>query len=129
MQKIGSFGDPRLYALALVAEHLSKSQQPLVPAHMFVAGGGGSGGDGTSAAAGGQGLLGTLIGLMVAEKSGFNFAATGNGQTGALKELSDKMAEQAMVALKEAAAAAVANPVTSTNGGPSRANIDRPART
>src|SRR5436309_11124157 len=69
MQKIGSFGDPRLYALALVAEHLSKSAQPLVPQHMFVAGGGGSAnGDGQSLGSG-QSLLGTLIGLLVAEKS------------------------------------------------------------
>src|SRR5205814_10045959 len=68
MQKIGSFGDPRLYALALVAEHLSKSQQPLVPQHMFVSGGGtGSGGD-SNAAPTGQGLLGTLISLLGAAK-------------------------------------------------------------
>ena len=78
LRKIGSFGDPRLYALALVAEHLSKSQQPLVPQQMFVAGGGGGGtdngseGGGGSGMAGAQGLLGTLISLLVAEKSGFH---------------------------------------------------------
>ena len=31
LQKIGSFGDPRLFALTQAAEHLSHSQQPLVP--------------------------------------------------------------------------------------------------
>ena len=31
LRKIGSFGDPRLYALSPVAEHLAQSTQPLVP--------------------------------------------------------------------------------------------------
>ena len=39
-QKIASYGDPRLYALSLVAQHLSQSQQPLVPERLFVTGGG-----------------------------------------------------------------------------------------
>ena len=39
LQKIGSFGDPRLYALTQAAEHLSHSQQPLVPERVFMAGG------------------------------------------------------------------------------------------
>jgi len=43
LRKIGSFGDPRLYALTLAAEHLSKSEQPLVPERMFVAGTNGKG--------------------------------------------------------------------------------------
>ena len=38
MRKIASFGDPRLYALALVAGHLSHSAQPLVPSRVFVSG-------------------------------------------------------------------------------------------
>src|SRR5205085_1345688 len=39
LRKIGSFGDPRLYALSVVAEHLSKSSQPLVPERVFMTGG------------------------------------------------------------------------------------------
>ena len=93
MQKVGSYGDPRLYALAMVAEHLSKSQQPLVPQHMFVAGG-----DGNGASSSGQGLLGTLISLMVAEKSGFKF--DGNGQSTAMKELADKLSREALAAMQ-----------------------------
>src|SRR6185312_5255301 len=31
LRKIQSFGDPRLYALTLAAEHLAHSSQPLVP--------------------------------------------------------------------------------------------------
>src|SRR4029079_14751685 len=41
-RKIASFADPRLYALSVVAEHLSHSTQPLVPAQVFMSGGGGS---------------------------------------------------------------------------------------
>jgi uncharacterized membrane protein YqiK len=95
MQKIGSFGDPRLYALAVVAEHLSKSAQPLVPAHMFVAGGGA---DGAASPGTGQGLLGTLISLLVAEKSGFKFE--GNGQSAEMKNLADSLTKQAMAAMQ-----------------------------
>ncbi len=94
MQKIQSYGDPRLYALALVAEHLAKSNQPLVPEHMFVSGGG----DTAGSAGPGQGLFGTLIGLLVAEKSGFKFE--GNGQTAAMKDLSEKMTKQVLDAMQ-----------------------------
>jgi uncharacterized membrane protein YqiK len=94
MQKIASYGDPRLYALALVAEQLSHSQQPLVPQHMFVAGGGGA--EGSSGA--GQNLFGTLIGLLVAEKTGFKF--DGNGQSAAIKEMAEKLTKQAMDAMQ-----------------------------
>ena len=69
MRKIASFGDPRLYALAVVAEHLSKSVQPLVPERVFTTGGGNASG-GESA-----GLLNTLLGMLVAEKSGFKLTA------------------------------------------------------
>jgi uncharacterized membrane protein YqiK len=96
MQKVASYGDPRLYALALVAEHLSHSQQPLVPQHMFVAGGNTTDG----AAAGGQNLLGTLLSLLVAEKSGFKIDP--NGQTAAMKELAEKLTRQAMEAMQSA---------------------------
>jgi hypothetical protein len=65
--KIGSFGDSRLYALAGVVEQLSHSSQPLVPERVFLAGGGSENGQATTS----QGLLGTLISLLVAEKSGF----------------------------------------------------------
>src|SRR5689334_8958347 len=39
-RKITSFSDPRLYALSVVAEHLSQSTQPLVPQQVFMSGGG-----------------------------------------------------------------------------------------
>ena len=74
LRKIGSFGDPRLYALLSAAEKLSNSSQPLVPERRVHGRGqrrkrprGGAG----------QGLLGTLISLLVAEKSGFQPAGNG----------------------------------------------------
>ena len=95
MQKVASYGDPRLYALAMVAEHLSHSRQPLVPQHMFVAGGAP---DGTNPSASGQGMLGTLINLLVAEKTGFKFE--GNGQSAAMKQLAERLTQQAMDAMQ-----------------------------
>jgi uncharacterized membrane protein YqiK len=99
LRKIQSFGDPRLYALALVAEHLSHSQQPLVPERVFVAGGAGTNGDGHGAAAG-QGMLGLLINLLVAEKSGFQPADA--GQLGSLQEFADRMTREALESLQQA---------------------------
>jgi hypothetical protein len=66
-QKIASFADPKLYALSIVAQHLSRSQQPLVPERLFVTGTHGEDG----IAASGAGLLGTLIALLTAEKAEF----------------------------------------------------------
>ncbi|HET6325007.1 MAG TPA: SPFH domain-containing protein [Planctomycetaceae bacterium] len=59
LKKVASFGDPRLYALSLVSEFLSKSQQPIVPRQVFM-----SGGDQDS------GLVGTLLRIVTAEKIG-----------------------------------------------------------
>jgi uncharacterized membrane protein YqiK len=101
LQKIGSFGDPRLYALTLAAEHLSRSQQPLVPERMFIAGGGEQSTNGAGGA--GQGLLGTLISLLVAEKSGFQ-VTDGNGHgMGSLQEFADRMTKDAMESMQQAA--------------------------
>jgi uncharacterized membrane protein YqiK len=90
LRKIGSYGDPRLYALALVAEHLSHSTQPLVPERVFTAGGNGEG----HPAGGAQGMLGLLLNLLVAEKSGFQLSESGD--LASLKEMADRMAREAM---------------------------------
>jgi uncharacterized membrane protein YqiK len=94
LRKIASFGDPRLYALSGAAEHLAHSSQPLVPERLFVAGG-----DGTPQNGSAPGLLGTLISLLVAEKSGFQL--TENGDIVALKEYADRMANQVMNAIQD----------------------------
>jgi uncharacterized membrane protein YqiK len=95
LRKIGSFGDPRLYALAQVAESLSKSSQPLVPERMFVAGGNGEAGkDGVN-----QGMLGLLINLLVAEKSGFQLADQEGIAT--LREYADRMTKETLTGMQE----------------------------
>ena len=72
LRKIGSFSDPRLYALALVAEHLAQSSQPLVPERVFMAGG--QRRERPQRRRRTAGMLGMLINLLVAEKSGFALA-------------------------------------------------------
>jgi uncharacterized membrane protein YqiK len=98
MKKIASFGDPRLYALSLVAEHLSKSTQPLVPERVFVSGGAGSGANGEPASAGG--LVAQLLNLLVAEKSGF--AAVDATDSNGLKDFADRMSKSAMESIEQA---------------------------
>jgi uncharacterized membrane protein YqiK len=90
MRKIASYGDPRLYALARVAEHLSKSSQPLVPERVFMSPG--VAGTGDSGSPMSHGMLGTLINLLVAEKSGFATADTAD--TVAVREFADRMSKQ-----------------------------------
>ena len=92
LRKIGSFGDPRLYALQLVAEHLAHSSQPLVPERVFTAGATGENGQ---AGAPSQGLLGLLINLLVAEKSGFKLDQD-NPDVKILRDFADQMSKEAM---------------------------------
>ena len=118
LRKIQSFSDPRLYALAQVVEQLAQSTQPLVPERVFLAGGTGSGspGEGGNSALGaGQGILGLLLNLLVAEKSGFSVSET--GESSALRELADRMATQALESMQGAAASAPGSlPMPDENG-------------
>jgi uncharacterized membrane protein YqiK len=98
LKKISSFGDPRLYALALAAEHLAHSTQPLVPDRLFIAG---SDGASTPAGSTGQGLFGMLVNLLVAEKSGFQPAESGG--VASLTEFADRMSREAMKSIERAA--------------------------
>jgi uncharacterized membrane protein YqiK len=104
LRKISSYGDPRLYALSLVSEDLAHSSQPLVPEKLFVSAGGDGANGHTSLV--GQGLLGTLIQLLVAEKSGFQ-PADGDGNA-ELKELANRLTQEAMSNMALAAPEAVA---------------------
>ena len=97
LRKIESFSDPRLYALSLVAEQLSQSKQPLVPERVFVAGGGSGVGDSSASAS--QGMLGMLINLLVAEKSGFHLTETSQ-QGDSLRELADRLTKEATASLE-----------------------------
>ncbi|MHC5538238.1 SPFH domain-containing protein [Singulisphaera rosea] len=94
LRKIESYSDPRLFALAMVAEQLAQSRQPLVPERVFVAGASASGDGQNPSASAGQGIVGLLLSLLVAEKSGF--APSENGSSAALQEFSDRMIREAM---------------------------------
>jgi uncharacterized membrane protein YqiK len=105
LRKIQSFSDPRLYALSIVAQGLSKCNQPLVPERVFISGGaGGSGGpsDGTTnvGALAGNGVFGLLLNMLVAEKSGFQLVDQPGGAD--LRDFTETVAKQAMEAIKKA---------------------------
>jgi uncharacterized membrane protein YqiK len=93
LRRIASYGDPRLYALAQVSEQLSHSTQPLVPERVFLAGENGHNGD-TPAASPMGGLVGLLVSLLVAEKSGFQVGLD-NPELGNLRTYAEKVAADA----------------------------------
>jgi len=92
MKKVAAYGDPRLYAAALLAERLSASAQPLVPQRMFISGANGDSG----ALAGGP--LGLLLNLLVSEKLGIGSLAD-SPESEELKAECDKLTRDAMAAL------------------------------
>lgn len=90
LRKIRSLGDPRLYALQEVAQRLAHSQQPLVPERLFV-----SSGESPDAGANGSGWLGTLLQLLVAEKSGFQPNQNeGTSDNDGLQQLAEQMSRK-----------------------------------
>jgi uncharacterized membrane protein YqiK len=91
-RKVDSYGDSRLYALAQLAAHLAKSTQPLVPEQVFINGGTATDGQASS------GVVGTLLGLLLAEKTGFRLSDDRN--CGELKQLADRFTEQALATLE-----------------------------
>jgi uncharacterized membrane protein YqiK len=95
LRKVASYGDPRLYALSIVAEHLSNSKQPLVPERLFLTGAG----DGKEQQAG-QGMLGTLLGLLVADKSAF--ANVDSEELKELKAFGDRLTQQTLETMQAA---------------------------
>lgn len=84
LQKIRAYGDPRLFALNLVAEQFAKSAQPLVPERLFISGNGANGehanGNGKHAPSGiDGGVLGPLLGMLLAEKAGVDLGSKTKG--------------------------------------------------
>jgi uncharacterized membrane protein YqiK len=99
LKKAQSLGDPRLYALTQVVAQLVESKQPLVPERVFMAGGNGSSmgsspGSPTPADST-QGLMGLLLGLLVAEKSGFQPDGPTHADPAAIKSTTDQLAVSA----------------------------------
>jgi uncharacterized membrane protein YqiK len=114
MRKIASFGDPRLYAVGQVTEQLTHSSQPLVPERVFTAGGTG---DSSAVAGSAGGMLGLLLNLLVAERSGFQPVDV--AEMAGIKDLGDRLTREAMESLRQAAtAAAVERKDGATNGPP-----------
>jgi uncharacterized membrane protein YqiK len=104
MRKIASFGDPRLYALSIVTEQLTDSKQPLVPERVFLSGGAGETNGSTSM----SGLIGMLLNLLVAEKSGFQ--PVDAGEIGGLNEISERLTRDALESLRQASLATANGP-------------------
>jgi len=112
MQKIASYGDPRLFALAHIGSDLAKSTQPLVPERVFVAGAVGLDGNGTLAgsasdgngnghAAHGSGstiattgLVGLLLQSLLAERT--CFANGDSPELASLKELTSRLTRETL---------------------------------
>jgi uncharacterized membrane protein YqiK len=100
MRKIASFGDPRLYALSIITEQLTHSSQPLVPERVFMAA---ASSDGSGSAASVSGMIGMLLNLLVAEKSGFQ--PVDAGEVSSLKEISERLTRDALESLRQASLA------------------------
>jgi len=106
MQKVSSYGDPRLFALTHVGTALSKSTQPLVPDRVFLSGGDttrsvseGNGdssanGHGSAATIATTGLVGMLLQTLLAERT--SFANGDNAELASLKELTGRLTRETL---------------------------------
>lgn len=108
LKKVSSYGDPRLFALSCMSEHLSTATQPLVPERVFMAPGGGADGAGQMAS---TGLVGVLLNLLIAEKSGFQLVDGPEQQQ--LRDMADKLSSEALNTLQEAGTSPTPEAVTS----------------
>ena len=75
LQKIRAYGDPRLFALNLVAERFAGSAQPIVPERLLVMGGAG----GEKLDLGSSNVFSQFLTLLLAEKSGLGMTDGGKG--------------------------------------------------
>jgi uncharacterized membrane protein YqiK len=70
LNKIRAYGDPRLFALSLVADAFAKSAQPIVPERLFVMGDSAGDGAGGSSALASSNVFNQLAALLLAERAG-----------------------------------------------------------
>ncbi|MGH7171101.1 MAG: SPFH domain-containing protein [Gemmataceae bacterium] len=105
MRKIASFGDPRLYAMSIITEQLTHSSQPLVPERVFMAA---ASSDGSGSAASVSGMIGMLLNLLVAEKSGFQ--PVDASEVSGLKDISERLTRDALESLRQASLAPTNGP-------------------
>jgi hypothetical protein len=73
LQKIRAYGDPRLFALNLAAQHFAGSAQPIVPERLLVMGGN------EKMDIGSSNVFSQFLTLLLAEKSGLGIADGGKG--------------------------------------------------
>jgi uncharacterized membrane protein YqiK len=110
LRKAAAFGDPRLYALSVVADKLAHSTQPLVPERVFLSGG--LGGEGTRSGALSEGsngngnghadpniaatsgLVGLFLQTLLAERT--CFASGENAEMASLKELTNRLTRETL---------------------------------
>ena len=76
LQKIRAYGDPRLFALSLVADQFAKSAQPIVPERLLVMG---TGKDGDKVDLSSSNVFGQLLTLLLAEKAGLSMGEKAPG--------------------------------------------------
>jgi uncharacterized membrane protein YqiK len=112
MQKVASYGDPRLFALSHIGSELAHSTQPLVPERVFLAGG--LGGDGVSSRNVGDGangnghvdlgggatagLVGLLLQSLLAERT--CFANGDSPEMASLKELTNRLTRETLANMR-----------------------------
>jgi uncharacterized membrane protein YqiK len=120
MQKVSSYGDPRLFALTHVGSSLSKSTQALVPERVFVSGGdtnGTSTGNGEARGSGATlattGVVGMLLQTLLAERT--SFANGDSPDLAALKELTSRLTRETLVNMPSAPPAAAVKEFTTVN--------------
>jgi uncharacterized membrane protein YqiK len=109
MQKVASYGDPRLFALSHIGSELARSTQPLVPERVFLSGGlggeavrAGSGSEGQSSNGNGHadplaatsGLVGLFLQTLVAERT--SFANGESAEMASLKELTNRLTRETL---------------------------------
>jgi hypothetical protein len=78
-----------LFALNEVADRLAHSRQPLVPQRLFI-----NGGNGDDKGPQTSGMLGMLVSLLVAEKSGFELPELAEPES--VRKLVDRMSSDAV---------------------------------
>jgi hypothetical protein len=105
LQKIKAYGDPRLFALSMVADNFAHSAQPIVPERLLVMGGGGGDGERTDLST--SNVFGQLITLLLAEKAGLSLSEAVGGSE-ELQRFSDELTRKFMSAIGTQAVAAVA---------------------
>jgi uncharacterized membrane protein YqiK len=89
LQKIKAYGDPRLFALNLAAEHFAGSAQPIVPERLLVMGGAA----GEKVDLGSSNVLSQVLTLLLSEKSGLGIG-DGNKDMQDLEKLTASLVER-----------------------------------